>query len=275
MMESPARSLLLGNRVLSYSANVGLNYAHSSRLSFHFATVSAGGQSRRGGQNGIPREEYVLPRSLGMTGGMGMSYAFSPRTQMGLNVEEGRTINRYQHANYHERHRFVWHAKWGSAGSSVSTAAARSLRRHNAPMPAPTSRQIIGGGSIGFRTYTQTLTASYERTSSGAYGFAVGTVTTATGSWNWRRPGSRWSIFASGGQNQIRNAGFVSISGWEASGGISGTLIDRTSLSAQYVYFSSAGTYAGQTEQHRGSQCSGFPGLESAAGFRSANGFDE
>ena len=87
MMESPARSLLLGNRVLSYSANTGLNYAHSSRLSFHFAAFSAGGQSRRGGQDGIPREEYVLPRSLGMTGGMGVSYSLSPRTQLGLNVE--------------------------------------------------------------------------------------------------------------------------------------------------------------------------------------------
>ncbi len=49
VLESPVRGLLLGDRVLSYSANIGLNYAHSSRLSFHFASFSAGGQSRRGG----------------------------------------------------------------------------------------------------------------------------------------------------------------------------------------------------------------------------------
>ena len=48
MLQSPARGLLLGNRVLSYSANAGLNYAHSSRLSFHFAAFSAGGQNPDG-----------------------------------------------------------------------------------------------------------------------------------------------------------------------------------------------------------------------------------
>src|ERR1039457_1150172 len=77
MLESPARGLLLGNRVLSYSANVGLNYAYSSRLSFHFASFSAGGQNLRGGQSGIPQENYVLPRSIGMNAGMGLSYALS------------------------------------------------------------------------------------------------------------------------------------------------------------------------------------------------------
>src|ERR1019366_10664034 len=61
MLESPARGLLLGNRVLSYSANAGLNYAHSSRLSFHFASFSAGGQNRGGGQRRNPPEEEVLP----------------------------------------------------------------------------------------------------------------------------------------------------------------------------------------------------------------------
>src|SRR5260370_4915601 len=98
MLESPARGLLLGNRVLSYSANVGLNYARCSRLSFHFATFSAGGQNLRGGQSAIPQEKFILPRSLGMNGGMGLSYSLSARTQVGLNVEENRVINRYQNA---------------------------------------------------------------------------------------------------------------------------------------------------------------------------------
>ena len=33
-----------------------------------------------------------------MSGGMGLSYSLSPRTQVGLNVEESRLINRYQNA---------------------------------------------------------------------------------------------------------------------------------------------------------------------------------
>jgi hypothetical protein len=245
MMESPARSLLLGNRVLSYSGNAGLNYAYSSRLSFHFAAVSAGGQSRGGGENGTPQEEYVLPRSIALSGGMGISYSLSPRTQLGFNAEEVRTINRYQKAN--------------STSASVSAGRKMGMRwflsvhgggsatqATQQALAEPASRQVIGGSSIGFRTSTQTLTAFYERASSSAYGFAVGTITTATGSWSWRRPGSRWTIFASSGQNQFRNTGFASISGWDASGGISGTLSARSSLSAQYVYYSTTGTYAGR-----------------------------
>jgi hypothetical protein len=244
-MEAPARSLLLGNRVLSYSANGSLNYAHSSRLSFHFATVSGGGQSRRGGQNGNPQEEYVVPRSLGLSAGMAMNYSFSPRTQLGLDVEESRTINRYQKVNstsstvsLGRKMGIRWFLSVNGGGSFTQSSQYSYV--------APPSRQVIGGGSLGFRTYTQTITANYTRGSSDAYGFAAGTVTNATVSWNWRRPGSRWSIFASSGQNQFRNTGFVSTSGWQTAGGISAQLIDRTSLSAQYVYFNTRGNYAGQ-----------------------------
>jgi hypothetical protein len=244
MMESPARGLLLGNRVLSYSGNVGLTYAHSSRLSLHFASLSAGGQNRSGGQSGIPQEKYVLPRSLGMNAGMGLSYSLSPRTQVGFNVEEGRVVNGYQNA-YSTNSTVSVGRKMGMhwflrvrGGGSITQMTQNTYG-------TPASRQVIGGSSIGFQTYTQTLVASYDRTSADAYGFAVGTNTTATGSWSWRRPGSRWSIFASGGQNQIRNTGFASLSGWEASGGISGRLNAHSTLSAQYVYFNSQGNYVG------------------------------
>ena len=43
----------------------------------------------------------------------------------------------------------------------------------------------------------------------------------------------------------MKNTGFASLSGWEASGGISGKLNAHTSLSAQYVYFNSRGNYVG------------------------------
>jgi hypothetical protein len=244
MLESPTRGLLLGNRVLSYSGNVGLNYVHSSRLSFHFATFSAGGQNRRGGQNGIPQEKYILPRSLGLSGGMGMTYGFSPRTQFGLNVEESRLINRYQSANTTNGTASVarkmgihWFLSL-HAGGAITQTIQSTFR-------TPVTRQAIGGGSLGFRTFTQTFVASYDRSSSDVYGFAVGTITNASGSWNWRRPGSRWNVSAGGGQTQIRNAGFASVSGWEGSGGISGSVNAHTSLSVSYVYLHSVGLYAG------------------------------
>jgi hypothetical protein len=245
MLESPTSSLLLGTRVLSYSANVGLNYTPTQRLSFHFASFSGGGQSQRGGQSGIPPQRLVLPRSLDLSGGMGFSYALSPRTQVGTDLEENRVNNRYQNVyttsatvSIARKMGLRWFLSVNGGGSITQTV--------QATYATPASRQVIGGGSIGFRTYTQTLTASYNRSGSDTYGIAVGTITSATGSWNRRRPGSSWSIFASGGQSQIRNAGFASISGWQASGGIAESLNARTSLSAQYVYFTSAGNYSGQ-----------------------------
>jgi hypothetical protein len=247
MLESPTRGLLLGNRVLSYSANVGLNYARSSRLSFHFASFSAGGQNLRDGQSGIPQEKFILPRSLGLSAGIGLSYALSPRTQVGLNVEENRVVNRYQGA-YTTNSTASLGRKMGMrwflsihGGGSVTQATQSNYG-------TPVTRQMIGGGSIGFRTYTQTFTGSYDRTSSDTYGFAVGANTTATGSWNWRRPGSRWTIFASGGQQQMKSTGFADISGWEASGGVSATLNLHTALSVQYVYFNSQGSYLGNLD---------------------------
>jgi hypothetical protein len=244
MLESPARGLLLGNRVLSYSGNAGLNYTHSSRLSFHFASFSAGGQNLGGRQSGVQQEKYVLPRSFGMNVGMGLSYSLSPRTQVGLNVDENRVNNRYQSAYTTNGTAFIgrkmgmrWFLSVHGGGSLTQTIQST----YGATVP----QQMIGGGSIGFRTYTQTFTASYDRTSSDAYGFAVGTTTMATGSWNWRRPDSRWKIFASGGQQQARGTGFADISGWQVSGGVSATLDAHTALSAQYVYFNSKGYYAG------------------------------
>ena len=244
VLESPVRSLLLGNRVLSYSANVGLNYAPSSRLRFHFASFSAGGQNRIGGQSGVQQVNSVLPRSIGMNAGMGLSYALSPRTQVGLEVAENRVINRYQSAystngtvSVGRRMGMRWFLGIHGGGSVIQ------ITEHSYGTPA--SRQVIGGGSIGFRTYAQTFAASYDRTSSDTYGFALGTNITATGSWNWRRPGSRWTIFASGGQQQMRGTGYANISGWQASGGVSGRLNAHSSLSAQYVYFNSQGDYVG------------------------------
>lgn len=244
MLESPARGLLLGNRVLSYTANLGLNYAASSRLSFHFAALSAGGQNIRGGQSGVPQVTYAVPRSIGMSGGVGLSYALSPRTQVGLNVEENRMTNKYQNANITNatvsagrRMGMRWFLNLRGGGSVIQTT--KSF--YNVPI----STQVIGGGSLGFRTYTQTFVASYDRTSADTYGFAVGKNTSATGSWNWRRPGSRWTIFASGQQQQMSGTGFAAITGWEASGGISESLNAHTSLSTQYVYYTMKGNYAG------------------------------
>jgi hypothetical protein len=244
VLESPARSLLLGDRVLSYSAQAALNYAHSSRLRFHFASFAAAGQHRTGGQSGIPQQNYVMPHSIGANAGMGVSYSSSPRTDLGFDVGADRTQNRYQStygttatASLGRKMGMHWFLRVYGGGSFYEV-----IQQANG---TPKTRQAVGGGAIGFHTYRHTFIGSYDRSSSDAFGFAIGTSTSAAGAWNWHRPGSRWSMFTSFGQQQTRNTGFTSISGWQVSTGMAGSLSAHTSVTAQYVYFRSAGSYLG------------------------------
>lgn len=246
VMQTPARSLLLGNRIMSYSGQAALNYAHSSRLSFHFASFSAGGQNRSDGQKGVQPQNYVMPRSMGLNGGMGLSYSLSPRTQVGLDVEEERIQNRFQAAYNTTASAFLgrkmgihWFLRAYGGGSL--TQVVQQL------YGSPKTRQLVGGGALGFQTYAHTFLASYDRAASDTYGFAVGSNTTMMGSWNYHRRDATWNVFASFGQQQMRNNGFASISGWESSAGWSKRLSEHTSLSAQYVYLSSNGNYQGVT----------------------------
>lgn len=245
VMQLPGRSLLAGDRILSYSAQASLGYALSSRLRLHFATFTAAGQTRIGGQqdNAAPAN-YVMPRSFGANAGVGFSYSLSPRTDVGVQVDGNRTVNHYQSA-------YVSSAT-GSLGRKmgmrwflrVQGGGAYTLVTQNT-IGTPKASQIVGGGSLGFQTHTHTLVASYNRAASDTFGFAVGTITAMSGAWSWRRTGSKWGLSASFAQEQTRNAGFTSLSGWQASGGISTALSPHTTLSAQYVYLHDAGNYAG------------------------------
>jgi len=246
-LESPVRSLLLGDRVLSYSAQASLNYAYSSRLTFHLSSFTAAGQNRIGGTTGVPAQNYVMPRSIGFTAGMGFSYSLSPRTQVGFDVEGSRIGNHYQSGYYTAAMASVsrkmgmhWFLGVHGGGSHNQVI--------NQPYGVPSTVQIGAGGSIGFQTYQHTLVGSYDRNGADPYGFALGSNTTVSAAWNFHRPGSRWGVFTGFGQQQIRNTGYATFSGWEASAGISSSLNTQMSLSAQYVYMNSSGTYLGNME---------------------------
>ena len=245
IMQLPGRSVLAGERILSYSAQASLGYALSSRLRLHFAAVTAAGQNRLGGQQeSAAPANYVMPRSLGANAGIGFSYSLSPRTDIGAEVEGNRTVNHYQSA-------YVSSAT-GSLGRKmgmrwflrVQGGGAYTLATQST-IGTPKATQIVGGGSLGFQTQAHTLIASYNRTASDSFGFAVGTITAMSGAWNWRRPGSKWGLSVSFAQQQTRNAGFTSLSGWQASGSISTALSPHTTFSAQYVYLRDAGDYVG------------------------------
>jgi hypothetical protein len=244
VVQAPIRAILLGNKVLSYSGTAGLNYAYSRHLSFHASGFGAGGQNRSPTQEGVPTTNYVIPNSIGGDVGMSWIYSASPRTDLGANLDANRIQNHFQDVytgtatvSVGRKMGMHWFARIYGGGTYTDVTQQLS--------GTPVGRQAVGGGSLGFKTYTNTFAASYNRTASDAYGSAVGTYSTISGTWSHHRPGSRISTSASFSQQQIANTGFESLSGWTANGGLTERLTDNTVLSEQYVYIKSDGNYLG------------------------------
>jgi hypothetical protein len=245
VLESPAQALLVGDRILSYSGTADLSYAYSSRLHFRISGFSGAGQMRLGGSTTLAAANYVLPRSTSLTAGGGFTYSLSPRTDIGIDASEYELWNKYQRArgvnvlaSLGRKMGRRWFLRIYGGGSQMKTL--RSVAG------IPDRNQIIGGGALGIKSYANTLAASYDRNSHNELGFAAGTDTTIPASWNWQRPGNRWSMFAAFSQEQLRNATFASLSGWHALGGISLRLAPPVTVSLDYSHSRSVGTYTGQ-----------------------------
>lgn len=238
-ISTPVSSLLIGDRVLTYGGQASLTYSPSPRLSFSFSSVSAGGQNTLDN-----RSTYVLPRTFGGSAGATVSYSPSSRSTMSLSLTENLSSNKFQ----------------GSYGTTASASLGRKMSRNwflsmsggmaytrftKQLYGAAPSWQGIGSASLGYKVYSHTLMAGYNRSSYNAYGVAAGLSDTSSGAWNWHRPGSGWSVNASFGRIEIRNTGFLTLSGWEGSSGVSRELGSRLVLTAQYVYLDSSGTYIG------------------------------
>src|SRR5581483_4990267 len=163
------------------------------------------------------------------TAGIALSYATSPRTTWGLNISEYRQQNRFQSSytstaagSFGRKMSERWFMRMYAGGTYIKTIQVL--------LGAPPQAQAVGGASLGFKTYEHTLLASYDRSGNDTFGFAVGTITNASGAWNWHHPGSSWETSISFGEEQIRNSGFASISGWQGSAGISRRLSNRTNV---------------------------------------------
>jgi hypothetical protein len=248
VLESPARAMILGDHILSYSAQASLNYAYSSRLSFHIGSFTTAGRNRATGDqaaaSAVAQQSYVIPRSSGGEAGVTMSYMLSPRTELGLGVGENLLVNRYQRgfgttatASVGRKMGTRWFMRAYGGGSLLQVTEQVGN--------APKGVQFVGGGSLGIQSYAQSLAGSYDRSTFDTFGFAAGTNTSISASWSRRRPGSRWSLYASIGEQQIRNNGFANISGWEGSAGLTVSLTAGSALSIGYVHLNNAGNYAG------------------------------
>ena len=243
VLDSAVRSGLLGGRALSYGGQASVNYAYSPNLQFHVSGFGAGGQRLSGSGETANQPNYAMPAREGVDAGMSYMHGFSPRTQVGLSVDENFIHNPYQEASISST-TGSFARKMGSRWFLRMYGGGSYTHYPHQPSVQGNTLQGIGGGSIGFQMLTYTLVATYDRIAAySALGFSVGTITNLGANWIWHRHGSRFSVTSGFNQEQQRNTGLLSISGWQATAGISESLGTQMALSANYSYLDSTADY--------------------------------
>jgi hypothetical protein len=236
ILDTPARNLLLGNRILSASFQASLVYAHSSRLSFRFASFAAGAQRVKGIQSGM------IPSSKGMNGGVAVSYALSTRTEIGVNVDASRIHNAIQRTSV-----FSAMGSWGRKMGPrwfLRLSGGAAYTRPDAPNNHLSSVMAIGEGAIGFRTLRHTVVVSANRSATDHFGIAATESMTGGGTWSWRPAGS-WMVFSGFMHQRFNDAVYQNLSGWRSITGASRPLGAGLTLSAEYSYMFGTSLYLG------------------------------
>jgi len=236
---SPTRALLLGSSILTYGARAGLSYAPTSRLNIRFGSFALGGEHRSNASTGL-QPNYIIPRTFGGDASVSISYLFSSRTSLELDAGQ----------NYISTRQLT------SSGTSATIGLGRKMGRHwflrgymggyfiaHQSGGSPVPPQTIGGASLGFTTYGNTLLASYSRSGYDLTAGGVGGNSLFSGAWAWRRPRNNWGLNASYSYTKTGTAGLATVSGWHAAVGFNQRLSDNFIMTATCTYLDSRGSY--------------------------------
>ena len=252
LLQSPAAVLLYGTRFFNTSVQGTLTYAHSSRTSVSF--TASGSRFQHLSDNGPAPATYLLPKTMSAGGSVQLSHALTPRTKMTASGTVTRIYSGLQDA----------YTSSGSVGlgrtmsqrwfvqGQVGIAKVQSLRATYRLNQGP---QYVAGGTIGFKSHSHTMTASYNRSITDVYGLGASSMQTGSGSWQWARPGRSWWLFAQGDRQLLVGSAFSSggLNTWRVSGGWGRRISRSLVLQTQYAYMQYSGTFAGTSYDRSGS----------------------
>jgi hypothetical protein len=250
VVESPARTLIYGNRVLTAAATTTLSYSPSNRLTIHLGSGASRTQYLNDGQDPeTARYKGLMPRTISGNADAGMSYKLTPRTDFGIDANASRTYSHYQDAytataglNVGRKLSRQWFVRaHGGVGKIFPVHETIELQRRP---------QFVGGGSIGLRTRAHTFLAAAEQNVSDSYGIGAGRTLSSTGSWTWHRTGGRWKLLGGGGWQRLETG--VDLQAWTATGGIARATSRQTAVQLTYAYLSAYNSYGfhGQEDIH-------------------------
>jgi hypothetical protein len=249
VVESPARTLLFGSRVLGASAQTTLTYSPSARLSFH---VRAG--ASRTQHLPDPQEDervrggYLLYRTSALNAQAGLSYSFSPRTHVGLEAAANRQSSPVLDA--YTTTATGWVARnMGRRWFVQLRGGAGYIEPVRATFEQDRRPRYLAGASLGFKTRAHALLASHDRSVGDAYGLGSHRTDTTTGSWRWGRPGRTWWLYANTSRQRSYGSRWAELNGWLAGGGLARTVSRTTVLQTEYAYLSNTGRLTGSRPQ--------------------------
>lgn len=241
VVESPVRNLLYGARVFTSSARASLGYSFSPRFSITFSGGGGRTQNVSDGQGQGAANPYLIRATTQGTAGAGFSYALSPLTKLGGTVVTRRTWSSLQDiytttsmATFGRTFARRWILQL-SGGVGVINPVRQSLHTIS------TKPQAAGGGSLGFKTRTQTFLGSFDRTVSDSYGAGAVSTSSVEGTWRWSIPGRHWWTESGIGWQSLQGDTIASTSGWRASAGLGQRLGRHFTVFTQYAYLSYSG----------------------------------
>ncbi len=231
---SPAL-LLYGARTLSASAQISLIYNLSPRTSIQLSGGAARMQELSQNDPGFGAITPVLPETTSGSVNLSLSYSVSPRTEIGIQAGSTRVISAFEDAYYDQSSVFVnrtlsrrWFASMHAGGGLIQPVRFSTY--------LPVGPQYSVGGTLGFKTLSQTVFVSAERTFADVYGLGAGSSITVSGAWNWAVPGTNWRFEASASEARFMGGFLPGINSWQAGGGLTRILTRNTTLSAEYSY---------------------------------------
>jgi hypothetical protein len=241
LVQSPLANLLYGQRMLTSSAHGNLSHSFSPRLSVTFS--AGGGYSEYVSQNQplTAAKTAILSNTTSGTASATISYSLSPSSQIGASVVSNWTSSSIEDAVTTTSVATFGHT-FGKAwivqlhGGAGVTNAIRQTAFPIATKPLPAI-----GGSLGFKTATNTILGSFDHTVADSYGSGASSSNTGTITWRWRRPGSRWSLQGSLSWQQLQGSVLTNTSGWQAGAGANRGFGPHLAMSLQYSYLSYSG----------------------------------
>jgi hypothetical protein len=236
LIESPARTLLFGDRVFMSSAAASLRYAYSQRLSVSFTSGASLSQHLNDqGQQNAPQYLYLIPRAIEANAGTMISYSLTPRTQVGVSASSNRAFSQFQDGYATSASAFVgrtmgrhWFLQAHAGGGFVTSIRTK--------YPGGIGTSPTFGGTLGYKTYAHSFLVASERTVGQGYGLGAANMITINAAWHWQRPGRSWGLASNYMREQFSNGPFGSLNGWRSSFGVTERIGEHMILETAYSY---------------------------------------